>query len=237
MPPKSNSRKTDTYPYQLPAFPNLDAGLPKTVDPFHVNLFLSIEAFMRNKKVSQDYRAGRRQDSALLSPRPFPMPWDVLKGKHHFLLSKKSTELERVDVVNLSGPLTASPKTFLGELATSGRTISIDPNPCYLYLRINVAYPPTTIWKAIEPLLTQRRKELPTKDRKWASRWQKPHDVRTWINYFKCYDLKKEHPNLSFGEIGKEVYPDKKSALRYRLAQTAVQRATEKITNPELFFA
>ena len=100
-----------------------------------------------------------------------------------------------------------------------------------------MAFPPTTILNALEELLTTWHKRVSDSDKEKARTEMRlrPIDPITWIDYFICYDLRKEK-GLTFGAIAEQVYgtgnPKERARNRNR-AETAYSRVRGLITLAE----
>jgi len=215
-------------------------------------------------------------DSTLLSDSLWmnfavPFGWNVLEGFHHLSLIPGGMDKAGVNVYKeqpnrLSGILDLKawflhpPEDLPPDWFTSqpkDRQIDLSPTEDlkktilasgerYLYLRIDTAYPPHTILKAMENLIKPRHKiqgvENPAKlpDLKILSPDEviriipthptKKSPIRSipvWLDYFKCYDLRRCE-GLSFGEIAKRIYPPGGAKARDR-AEKAITRVERLI--------
>ena len=118
-------------------------------------------------------------------------------------------------------------------------------NPRYLYLRIDTRYPPTVIKEALDLLLSPHHKQfakarekltgeqlkLVTEESRRGRSWTAPFEVETWLQYLRCYDLKKVGGRLD-GEIGELVYEKRNDQSRKRVVN-AVKRVKELIHQAE----
>jgi len=108
----------------------------------------------------------------------------------------------------------------------------LDKDPRYLWVRIDTAYPPTRILKELKKELEKRHKTitvpsaefgnrvLVTKSSTWAI-FQPHHPsenpprlgLKTWMDYFKCYDLHQAE-GIPYGQIANKLYGDSKKAYQ-----------------------
>jgi len=221
-------------------------------------------------------------DSTLLSDSLWmnfavPFGWNVLEGFHHLSLIPGGMDKAGVNVYKeqpnrLSGILdlkswflhppedlppdwfTSQPKDMQIDLSPTGdlkKTI-LASGERYLYLRIDTAYPPTTILKAIGDLIKPRHatpkipypektpdlvvlspdtiiRPIPTHPTKKSP----IQDIPVWLKYFKCYDLH-QCEGLSFGVIAKSVYPTEEAKNKVNAqdhAKKAFRRVKDLINN------
>lgn len=105
----------------------------------------------------------------------------------------------------------------------------LDKDPRYLWVRIDTAYPPTRILKELKKELEERHKTQDVPPPKTGnivaflnplSRWtnfqpshpsQRPPrlGLKTWIDYFRCYDLH-QNDGISCAQIAIKLYGDSK---------------------------
>ena len=118
-------------------------------------------------------------------------------------------------------------------------------NPQFLYLRIDVSYPPTVIKEALDSLLSPRykkferaRKKLTAEQKKLVAMqirrekpWTTPFGVETWLLYLRCYDLKKEGGRTD-RELGELVYGSRNEQSRQRVVN-AIRKVKELIHQAE----
>lgn len=116
-------------------------------------------------------------------------------------------------------------------------------NPTFLYLQINAKDPKQKLLMTIAKMIDQQKKEikkmpvasewfrsqhkenLKPGDRRYYQ-WRKTKtvikfDIQTWIDYFRCYDLR-QCKGKTFGQIAGTVYGDSKT--KYDAAEKAVKR-------------
>jgi hypothetical protein len=126
----------------------------------------------------------------------------------------------------------------------------LNKDPRYLWVRIDAAYPPTRILKALKKELEKRHKTLnvispelghtvlvSSPSEIWGD-FQPRHpskkppllSIKTWIDYFRCYDLRRCKA-LSYGQIAHKVYGDSKN--KYEVAEKAVKRVGKLIEYAE----
>jgi len=212
-----------------------------------------------------------RISDSLLMNFAVPFGWNVLEGFHHLSLIPGGMDKAGVNVYKeqpnrLSGILdlkswflhppedlppdwfTSQPKDMQIDLSPTGdlkKTI-LASGERYLYLRIDTAYPPHTILKAMENLIKPRHKiqgvENPAKlpDFKILSpdeviriipthptKKSPIQDIPVWLKYFKCYDLH-QCEGLSFGVIAKSVYPTEEAKNKVN-AQDHAKKAFRRV--------
>ncbi len=121
-----------------------------------------------------------------------------------------------------------------------------------LLLQLDAGFPPETIIKGLRPLLRASHRTAKEQDlifwvpaatvsgKKRTSEYRRPwsayknppvRDLQTWLNYFKCYDLR-TCQSLQYGEIAKTVFGRSGRQARDR-AEKAVTRAAALIKDAE----
>lgn len=254
------SKPKRTYPYQLPAIPSLSKADFERIDPQSAREFLRIEALLRSQEVHRLYR---KKQVGITWERYGIFVRSALEGQHHLFLRPGTSVAPRVDTPNGEGILGHGVVDVAASLRGKNESDLKGPldfwtgrllkdSPRFLYVRLDTAYPPITIWNALRPLLTTRHKEKhparyrtqgekflakPKGTRAWRSSvWpafdlrpnRKTLDLQTWIHRLRCYDLRIQQ-GLTYGQIAKTVYPDASSATRaYTKAKLSVRR-TEQI--------
>ncbi|MDR4470396.1 MAG: hypothetical protein MRJ68_19220 [Nitrospira sp.] len=235
------------YPYSI-QIPKIDQNSIKQLDLWAALEFFRIEALIRSKEVQRLYLEGASGETLY---RRHGILWDMLEGWHHHLL--RSHTLEGAGIVDLDCWNKIPARSAMHVL-----------NPCrdddpsrFLHLQIDCAVPPTTVVKALMPVLTEKHRRISVSDKDsphvpWPRHPKKRppiHDVVAWISYFRCYDLR-QCQGISFGKIaaivfgpvnGKGTIAQRKKQGRYDQAERGyksvkrlIKAAVEKKWPPDL---
>lgn len=194
------------YPYKIPEVRCPDSETLRRLPPALIAAFLRIEALLRSENIFREYRRTKK---------PWPTQADNLRGAHHRLLE------ERIGgkIVKVIDPDSESRRLKFESLLDP----PMPPSPYHLVIRINLLAQKTAIMKDIQAMLREK-----------AAHFQgRRFDLQTWLNYFRCYDLR-VRDKLTFGQIGKIVYPEEKaSKAYYERAEQGYKRAARMIKAAE----
>ncbi len=127
----------------------------------------------------------------------------------------------------------------------------------YVFFGLDISAPPTRVLGTLKPILQKLHKSRPAtlfkyplgatyiEGKRYQRNYPRPYHlykdppiagyvgIKTWINYFRCYDFQKEE-GMTFGQIGKEVYGELRGKPQARdLAEKAVKRVTRLIKDAE----
>jgi len=281
-------KKVTSYPYKIPPLPTFFLQTLTHCGSWEALEFFRIEALLRSKKVMEVYRrtykkyikTNRTTDKLFASTTDklftdFAVHdgWKVLNGSHHKLICIEPIEQFsrhhlfftpdcgisdlRWAIVERSKPNRESNDLLVRWLKGVDDCFLAER---HLTLRIDTAYPPDRILKALKIELERRHKteknvsigkpevkiigpkNAGMKSKKhgfqiWVSGCYHPtkkspiRKIQTWLAYFTCYDLR-HCQNLTFGDIAKKVYPPGGSKSRDR-AEIAFRRVTKLIKAAE----
>ena len=191
------------------------------------------------------------QKDRLMSEYHVFFGWNAIFGYHHQWLSPDyGPPPERYYGISHVKDLLNHPSTPITTEAF--RRIVEGSEPRFMWLAIETIFPPNTILRWLRKELTARhRQNVAANRRPSVSVWKdhlyadSPHDprrkapirdVRTWLDYFKCYDLRHAE-GLEYGPIAERVYGTKdrarERAKQRDRAETAVARAQQLIEAAE----
>ncbi len=144
--------------------------------------------------------------------------WAVLLGSHHRYLRPRLSPFHISHAIVDLARLHRTPGLYFDLKYLE------EHSSRYLYLMINYAAISRADLAALDHELRERQKaESPDTGRRKAPPIK---DVRAWLNYFRCYDLRRCE-GASFGEIGQRVYdaPEGRSGQAVKKRQTATREA------------
>ena len=228
-------REPDPYPYDIPTvLVNPDAEVTEHLNPWAVQEFFRIEAWLRSKLVMDLYREeGRTTTSDVKLMVKCRFKWNVLEGSHHRYLEASSG---RETVVPGVWVLTAQELMWLaGALSRLAEEDTSTLKYEFLqwvheqvyWLCVDPVLPPEVALKVIRPILTQHSK--PSRD---DLKEPRHFEVPLWLDYLHCYDLR-VRDGLSYEDIGPRIYPAepgskgdhaKKAVLKVRGLIASVER-------------
>jgi hypothetical protein len=205
----TTSIEPDPYPYDISAVRlDPDADVTKNLNPWAVQEFFRIEAWLRSKTVMALYRTeGRSMTSDLKLLMKCRFNWNVLEGSHHRYLeatNSRETVVPGIWVLSaerlmwLAGALSS-----LAEDETSNlkRQVFQWVQDDVYWLCVDPALPPEVALKVIRPILAQHYKPSRVELKE-----PQQFDLPTWLNYFRCYDLR-IRDGRSYDQIGHTMYP------------------------------
>ena len=226
------------YPYLIPPFPP-QSSIAQHPHPWGVALFFRIEALLRSPRVRAAYEEDPTHRKFMSFFKPlwdeipqklvlafFPPDWNEspLNGKYrYFICVDVDTPDNELDedfaregcVNNYIADLAVIMKRGPSQWWPQGGEVEIlqqlrNPDPRFLYFRVDVSREATPTLEALRPFLDQgheRYMQMPTDN--FFDRFYKAEtpfrDFEAWRRYFQCYDLQ-ETTDLSIGEITDQVY-------------------------------
>ena len=148
--------------------------------------------------------------------------WAVLLGSHHHLLTNRRPSFRIGEgIVNLTNFHQKTDLRFDLKFLDEKQSR-------YLYLMIDTAEVSSSDMKLLNGLLRKRQKRKPAEN--------EPHpiqDVHAWLNYLKCYDIRRLE-GASFKSIGRQVFGSQKnSSTVLHEAKRACDNVTKLIRNAE----
>jgi hypothetical protein len=190
------------YPYKILA-PEVDEKTLSNISLWDALEFFRIEALLRSEVVQSLYK--KNATGGTLNDR-YGITWDVLDGDHHALL--RSSTREKAGIVDLS----KWERIPTGSALQVISPIRDDPSR-FLRLQLDCAVPPTTMIKALWPLLVERHRRVkvdlendgPVLGLRNPRKRPPIRDVAAWLTYLKCYDLR-QCSGLTFGKIAQQVF-------------------------------
>jgi len=179
--------------------------------------------------------------------------WGVLKGFHHRLIMcdkmlkfiMKDQPYYDSGVIDLRTTLCKALPERKEMFLQSLKKMMHSDDPKNLFLEIDATYPTRDILNALRKLIAQQKEQIKNTpdDSPWfrprlikanLSQGNKPKhvlklDAKTWIDYFRCYDLHRNE-GRSYGRIAIQVYDDSK---KEDLAKKAYKRVHKLICYAE----
>lgn len=206
------------YPYKIPSLEYLKNQELKDTSSADAWEFLRIEALLRSKSLRDLYvdtfgPEAKKNPMDILIEQGILDRWDILNGSHHVLVlqSHRSVEEQITGQPHLNWGIEDLQIALLQESEGNHQTLMEglqeqmkDKNSPFLWLQIDTRYPINTVLEKLEKLIKAKQELHHTPINKRS----KPYSVDTWIDYFKCYDLR-YCQGLPFGEIGEQVYGTK----------------------------
>jgi len=191
-------------------------------------------------------------DSLYLNYLVFP-GWAVLNGCHHDFLTNDQMlqfmmkdqpycDVGIIDLQHLATKVLPERKKLFWQ---NLKEMMDSDNPRNLYLEIDASYPTKSILNVLRKLIAQKKEQIKSTpdDSPWFRRmtikpnhslWNSPKhvlnlDAKTWIDYFRCYDLRYCKAK-TFGEIAMKVYG---ASNKYEVAEHAYKRVIKLIEYAE----
>ncbi|MGH7230322.1 MAG: hypothetical protein ACREJU_03075, partial [Nitrospiraceae bacterium] len=225
----------DPYPYEIRAVMlNPDTDVSENLNPWAVQEFFRIEAWLRSKIVMELYRTeGRTTESDVKLMVKCRFNWNVLEGSHHRYLeagNNRDTVVPGIWVLSakeltwLAGALSSVEKD---ETSTLKQQIVQWVHDQVYWLCVDPALPPEVALKVIRPILTQHFKA--SRD---ALKEPRPFDLMTWLGYLRCYDFR-VRDGLPYDEIGERVSPAEAGQAQRDQARKAVMKIRSLIESVE----
>jgi hypothetical protein len=216
----------DPYPYTIPAVTvHPDPEVTKNLNPWAIQEFFRIEAWLRSKIVMELYRTeGRTTESDVKLMVKCRFNWNVLEGSHHRYLeagNNRDTVVPGIWILSvkeltwLARALSPAEKAATSTLNQEIRQWVHDD---VYWLCVDPALPPEVAVKVIRPILAQHHK--PSRD---ALKEPRAFDLVTWLDYLRCYDLRVRE-GISYDEIGGRVYPAEVGEAKGDQARKAVMK-------------
>ena len=168
MSPRNKASEFKTYLRKIRPFPSLSPETMQRLNPVCIGEFLRIEALLRSMVMFNIYRRGRQSGERDLKDF-YQVDWGIFRGRHHILL-KPRAKWVTIRLVRWPRSL-LRPQSGIEDLADlilcTPRSLDLDPvltglakDASSLLLKINAAFPPERIIKALRDLLKERHKEI-----------------------------------------------------------------------------
>jgi len=250
----SKRPKARPYPYQIPPVTLPHDEIVRHLNGGYVAEFLRNEALLRSPAVHLLYRQ-KADDSTLFGM--FGISWHVLKGSHHewLMLPEKS-------FTHLTPEWYREKDEQAKRLRNDGFSISPPRFPRYLeenlIISISPDAPPERVLADLRPFLkahyAKKQNLRPQTSFKVKLQIHYPDpdspskksitmpggpgfklikNLKAWLDYFRCYDLRQFHSDWSFGQIGQKVWPSEPVNKSRERAEKAILRATRMISAAE----
>jgi len=245
--PAKPTVKAQPYPYEIPSIEYLKERDPKIIHPWLVQEFIRIEALLRSSKVMKLYtqtfastKKGDLTTDTLYRDYSVIQGWEVLEGQHHPFRNEKTapSHVEKnqpyshVGITDLKAKIRLSktkPEEYdLFWCELQDEVLSGDYTN--LVLEIDVSYPIPNIIRALRKLIAEQKAQAKKTPDVWGHFIHFIHFIKlnfqTWIDYFRCYDLRRCE-GKTFGQIAGKVYGD--ATKKYENAETAYKRVSKLI--------
>jgi len=251
MPQKPKTPVQPTgYPYPIAPIAYLKDKVLKHPNTPAVLEFFRIEALLRSKKVIEKYKTltAKKDMKESEVARVCGLPGNgVWQGVHHaYLLENDPIMLANVgeqpndqygihdlqDDLFLVGNF---PNVLSGSIMWELERQMRQKDSPFLWVRLDSRHGPNTIWKRLKKLLEKKQKPQSTESDSYpkALSLQSPiQDIKAWIDYFRCYDLR-HCDGKSYKEIAFEVYKNAPIQRKTDHVQKAVDRVTTLIQYAE----
>ena len=218
------------YPYEIPAVKCPKPGEMEGVRPQRLLEFFRIEALLRSPAVMELYKTGRKDDYArdtLGSTYSVEDGWDVLNGTHHdYLRPLEPDKFHLAEGIDDLGEIAIEEPETLCSWAHDWRTEQEEYRGLpkrTLWLAISTDIPPEAILQKLRPIL--RKRYVPTK----PSPIKGYRGFKTWLDYFKCYDLR-HHDRLEYGPVAEKVYGTRRDAKERGKVRDRAEKAVVHVT-------
>lgn len=239
-----NQIKRNSYPYHIPSIEHLKDKELKDPSSNDVWEFFRIEALLRSKGLIDLYQEtfgpGAKKDyREIIKEYGILDRWEILKGSHHSLVLKFYRDVEeqvtgqpylKWGIHDLQIDLLQESEANHQALMESLREQMKEKNSPFLWLEIDSRYPPTTILNKLKQMLKAKKEGYsPRLADSPPELLIKRLNLITWIDYFRCYDLRRCEQK-TFGEIAMKVYG---APNKYEVAEHAYKRVIKLIEYAE----
>lgn len=245
MPPKPEPARPTHYPYQIRSIEYLKNKEIKDPSSNDVLEFYRIEALLRSKSLidlhQETFGPGAKKDyREIIKNFGILDRWEILKGSHHSLVLKFYRDVEeqvtgqpylKWGIHDLQIDLLQESEANHQALMESLREQIKEKNSPFLWLEIDSRYPPTTILNKLTQMLKAKKEGYsPRLADSPPELLMIKLNLITWIDYFRCYDLRRCEQK-TFGQIAAKVYGDSKRY--YERAEKAYDRVVKLIRYAE----